>query len=305
MPGRYDWRTLLLVLAGFTVWCGMQPASAQVDCRDTPEGHVCSVSQPIISGSLVPVSIQQQLGLITVGFGIGCSGTLINRYWVLTADHCVDKGLINGPTASMANLTISAAWTPRTARPTRVVRNWGLNGLDIALIFLGAGDLGPANIQLLTVAEPDVGSTVVKYGRGMSAYASAGPPATQATQDGNYRTATFTIQSITTKQVYTLPVNNAGQIGDGGDSGGPDLLLAANNITVGIAGVQSTCIAKGVVPPQPLFLPNGAVNWPWVTGISSCNSAPIGAVAFDIDQITKEVPIRPDMTPVYYLLLGP
>jgi hypothetical protein len=195
------------------------------------------------------------------------SPQLIKRYWVLTADHCVGK-----PTALMANLTISAAWTPRTARPTRVVRNWGLNGLDIALIFLGAGDLGPANIQLLTVAEPDVGSTVVKYGRGIFAYASAGPPATQATQDGNYRTATFKIQSIRTKQVYTLPVNNAGQIGDGGDSGGPDLLLAPNNITLGIAGVQSACIANGVVPSQPLYLPNGAVNWPWVTGFRAATA---------------------------------
>ena len=45
---------------------------AQDDCRSTPEGIVCSRALRIIAGDLVDVSLQRDLGLITVGGR--CSG---------------------------------------------------------------------------------------------------------------------------------------------------------------------------------------------------------------------------------------
>ena len=79
-------------------------------------------------------------------------------------------------------------------------------------------------------------------------------------------------------------------------------MLAPNGVGLGIAGVQSTCVASGVVPPNPLILPSGAVNWPWVTGIPSCNSAPIAGIRFDILQLIFEVPVN--MEPIFYQVLG-
>ena len=90
-------------------------ASAQIAaaaCTETPEGVVCTITQPIVAGALVSVETQRDLGLVTVNGG--CSGALINRYWILTADHCLTtNGAIGGPTLDPARMRITAAWSPR------------------------------------------------------------------------------------------------------------------------------------------------------------------------------------------------
>lgn len=117
----------LLVAALAYGLVAVAPASAQEDCELTPEGRVCRVRQPIVGGAEVPVELQQQLGL--VGISTGCSGTLLNRFWVLTARHCVTVAL--GPMATRAQqvaaalrpltaVRVSAAWAPgRIGVPTR------------------------------------------------------------------------------------------------------------------------------------------------------------------------------------------
>jgi hypothetical protein len=300
---------LTLTAAILTLACillGASPAQAQTTCRDTPEGRICTVQQPITNATPLSVQTQRDLGLVSVGGG--CSGTLINQYWVLTADHCVNNiarvpapGLACAADAAFANVTITATWSTERVVPTRLVRNWCGGGLDIALIYLGAGDFGPANIQLLSLNELETGNTVVKYGQGLSSLATAGPPPRQAAPAGVYRSAVFTV-SAPAALTYTLATNTTNQIGHGGDSGGPDFLLAPNGVSLGIAGVQSTCFATGVVAPNPFRLPSGAINWPWVTGISSCNSAPVVDARFDILQIAAEKPAN--LVPVLYLLGG-
>jgi hypothetical protein len=273
-------RTLQSLFAGVALACIAATAHAQSACHDTPEGRICRLEQPIVAGTLVSTQVQQDLGLVTVGGG--CSGTLVNRFWVLTADHCVTtNGTVNGPAAPFASVPVTASWSGRAAIPTRYVR-WGPSSLDVALIFLGAGDLGPANVQLYFVGDVDTSLGFTKFGRGIFAYASAGPPPTPAKQDGQFRSAVFTA-SAASATAYTLPSNTAGQVGNGGDSGGPDLVTAPDGVTVGIAGVQSTCQASGRVPamPNPPF-------WAWVTGISSCNSAAISAIREDILRATQE-----------------
>src|SRR5204862_6075156 len=102
--------------------------------------------------------------------GGGCSGTLINQYGVLTADHCVTSNAqVNGPMAGFGSVQITATWSAAVVTPTRFVRNWGGSGRDVALIFLGNGDFGNMPIQLLNYIGLDTGMLVSKFGRGISA----------------------------------------------------------------------------------------------------------------------------------------
>ena len=275
-------RIRLWLIVAASCWMSA-PADAQIVCRDTPEGRVCTAQQAIIAGTLVPVETQQELGLVTVGSG--CSGTLVNRFWVLTADHCVTtSGTINGPVAPFSSMPITAAWSPRTVIPTRFVRNWGGAGVDIALVFLGAGDFGAARIQLFFVDPLETGMRVVKYGRGRNRLASAGPPPVQgAPSDGRYRSATFTVGTAS-GTAYTLPTDaTSGQSASAGDSGGPDFVIAPNNVLLGISGVQSTCGWNAVAG-----MPTPPATWNWVSSIPSCTSAAIADARFDIVQIIQE-----------------
>jgi hypothetical protein len=123
---------------------------------------------------------------------------------------------------------------------------------------------------------------VVKYGRGIHQLASAGPPQTPAVSDGRYRSAIFT-PSAASSTAYTLPTNAAGQSANAGDSGGPDFVIAPNNVLLGIAGVQSTC-AWTALPGMP----TPPTTWAWVNTITGCTSAAIADARFDVVQIIQE-----------------
>src|SRR5262245_24591219 len=118
---------LIAVALGFQTAAAQQQALPEGsedqlgNCIQTEEGRLCGVQQKIIAGKTVPVETQRYLGLVRLD-NVGCSGTLLNQYWVLTADHCIsDK---HGPSVDFRKAQVSAAWTTNVGIPTRFVRSW-------------------------------------------------------------------------------------------------------------------------------------------------------------------------------------
>ena len=262
----------------------------------------------IIAGDPVSPADEQNLGLITVGGG--CSGTPVNRAWVLTADHCDSADAqIAVPPADLATLTLTASWSRVKATPTAVVRyavqdpGWGGNpgfpggkryaGHDVALLFLGNQDFGAVRTQLFYTQPVDENTTVMAYGRGITAYATGkfpiGPP---AQQDGKYRSAIFAVYSAVVGTNYTLWKDAGGRVIAGGDSGGPDIAMGVN-VALGITGVHSSCSGVTLAPSlSALTPPPGPPNWNWVTGVQDCTSAALYNIRDDIVQRIQTHPTR-------------
>ena len=278
-------------------------SSAELTCRDTPEGRLCTHAQPIVSLTVVSVDDQRELGLVTVNGG--CSGTLLKRSWVITAHHCVAvAGVLGGPLLDARSIVVQATWSTRTVRPSRIksfVRagpSGATNGQqpDIALLYLGEGDFGPVNFQLLFAGDVTGELSITQFGRGFgtlatgSFMAGATTPPTRANGADRYRLALFTPVPVTNPAtaftpavvggfswVNANPANAASNIGQGGDSGGPSVVTTPDGVGVGIAGVQSTCTGTYIPGYTP---PPGTANiqWQWIGLIRSCYYAAINPI---------------------------
>ncbi len=108
------------MLAGWTLV--MLGVAAQPHARAAEE-HLGTVRSPLVSATVVTPAQQEQLGLLSMrSNGGGCTASLLNNNWAVSASHCLNATDMRNP----AGVSLSAAWaTAQFGTADYIYRFWG------------------------------------------------------------------------------------------------------------------------------------------------------------------------------------